>query len=68
METEKKKYIYPKEKMQQYNKTFMEKHKDDRKTCEQCLKEYSIFARSHHEKSKFHINSLKIHELYKTED
>ena len=65
---EKKKYIYSKEKVQEYNKRFLDKHKDLKLNCDICLQDYSYFSKSHHNKSKFHMNAVKIHELYKTED
>jgi len=66
METEeqKKKYTYSPEKIKEYNRRFMEAHKDDKFLCEQCLKTYSYFNRYHHVTSKFHQNSLKIIEKY----
>jgi hypothetical protein len=59
-ESNKKKYVYPKEKIQEYNKRFLDKYKDIKIECEVCLKEYNYFAKSHHLNSKFHLNSIKV--------
>lgn len=58
-----------KEKRRVYNKTFINKHKDDKFTCDICNKEYSIFNKSHHYDSNKHIiNKLKAGKIDSLED
>jgi len=59
----KKKYIYSKEKIKQYNETYRNKHKDDLLNCLICHIEYKKFNHHYHSKTKVHKNALKINEL-----
>jgi hypothetical protein len=54
------KFKVPKELQQQYNKTFYDKHKGEKIICPQCFYPYSVFNKSHHLKSKFHLQIIKI--------
>ena len=55
-----KKYIYPKEQIQNYNKTFKEKHKEEILTCSVCFKSYSFLNKSYHVHSKHHKIAIQI--------
>jgi hypothetical protein len=55
-----KKYNYD---MKKYTDAFFERHKGEKFTCEICLKSVSIFNKSHHNKSKYHLGVLNILEL-----
>jgi hypothetical protein len=59
MESEKKKYIYSKEKRQEYNKTFYESHKTPIK-CDICLEEYKYHNKHNHFKTKIHQMAVKL--------
>ncbi len=56
----KKKYQYDAKK---YSDAFFQRHKDEKFTCEICLKSVSIFNKSHHNKSNYHLGVLNILEL-----
>jgi hypothetical protein len=49
--------------MKKYTDAFFERHKGEKFTCEICLKSVSIFNKSHHNKSKYHLGVLNILEL-----
>jgi effector-binding domain-containing protein len=59
----KKKYSYDTKK---YMDTYIEKHRDDKIKCPDCGKIYSIFNKSHHKKSVYHLkitNYIKENQL-----
>ncbi len=58
----KKKYQYDAKK---YSDAFFQRHKDEKFICEICLKSVSIFNKSHHNKSNYHLGVLNILELKK---
>ena len=53
------KFKVPKELRDSYNKTFYIKHKGEKVVCPQCKYAYSIFNKSHHIKSKLHLQVLQ---------
>jgi hypothetical protein len=57
---EKKKYVYPKETVALYNRTFREKHINNMIHCPLCVYDYSKVNSYYHPVSKRHINSIKI--------
>ena len=56
---EKKKYIYTKEKRQEYNKKFYETHQEAIQ-CDICLQHYKYHNKYNHLKTKIHQIALKI--------
>ena len=57
---EKKKYIYSKDKIKQYNQTYKLKHQDNIIECDLCFKKYSVINRHYHSLSKQHQIAVKI--------
>jgi hypothetical protein len=55
----KKKYIYSKEKIQEYNKNFYEKHKEPIE-CLICLQKYKYHNKYNHVNTKIHKMAMKI--------
>jgi len=55
----KKKYIYSKEKIQEYNKNFYEKHKEPIE-CPICLQKYKYHNKYNHVNTKIHKMAMKI--------
>jgi hypothetical protein len=49
---QKKKYNYD---VKKYTDAFFERHREDKIQCEDCGKIYSIFNKSHHKKSVYHL-------------
>jgi hypothetical protein len=63
---EKKKYVYPKETVALYNKTFREKHINNMIHCPLCVYDYSKVNSYYHPVSKRHMNAVKILENIST--
>lgn len=59
IKSEKKKYIYTKEKRQEYNKKFYETHQEPIQ-CDICLQYYKYHNKYNHLKTKIHQMALKI--------
>jgi hypothetical protein len=55
----KKKYTYSKEKIQEYNNKFMEKHKEPIE-CPICFCKYKYHQKYNHQKTRIHQNAEKI--------
>jgi RNA binding exosome subunit len=56
---EKKKYIYPLEKIKEYNERFKLKHKDNIITCSICFKQYNELN-YYHPRSKQHQIAIQL--------
>jgi hypothetical protein len=50
-----------------YVRDFIERHKNEKFTCDVCLKSVSIFNKSHHYKSKYHNGVVNILEKQKAQ-
>ena len=48
-----------------YVRDFIERHKNEKFTCETCLKSVSIFNKSHHYNSKYHKGVIAVLENQK---
>jgi hypothetical protein len=57
---EKKVYKYSKEKIQEYNKRYYEKHSNEIITCNICFKQYNGLNKSYHGHSKNHLMALQL--------
>lgn len=52
--------IKVKSKNYDYMRLYVEKHKGEKKKCDDCGKYYSIFNKSHHIKSKYHNETIEM--------
>jgi hypothetical protein len=55
MESEEPKIIKKTFDYKTYNQNYINKHREDKIECPDCKKVYSIFNKSHHKKSAYHI-------------
>lgn len=60
-------YEFDKDTVKQYNTTYYEKKATERIKCQTCYCEYSIFNKWNHNKSKVHMNAVRIREYIKLE-
>lgn len=58
-EVKEHKFKIPKELQHKYNQSYYTSHKGEKVTCPQCKYQYSIFNKSHHLKSKLHLQVLE---------
>ena len=61
MESEnKKKYIYSKDKIKEYNDRFKLKHKDEQLLCAECFANFKYESKYYHSKSKRHLMAIEL--------
>lgn len=65
-EKPKKVYKYSKEKIQEYNKRYYDKHSGEVITCNICFKKYNGLNKSYHPHSKTHLMALQLLETLTT--
>jgi hypothetical protein len=58
-EKQKKKYIYPAEKIKEYNQRYYQKNNYEI-TCDICFKKYTGVSKSYHPNSKTHLMALQL--------
>jgi len=64
----KKKYVYPKETIQAYNKKYIDSQKDLKIECPDCMTSYARFSYWAHLHSKSHLNVVRIKNILASEN